>query len=344
MHVDETDAFFSVSRRVPETGVSFFEIDRYIRLGLDNTVRSTVYTIPHVPESIHRDGNRLFISTRRDGVMCLDLISKTIVGTVPPPPVESIQAAYHNDHVYQTSKYYEITVHNVSDPTNPIHVASIHHPEGDRWGSSALHNNRLYVKSAYNDLMIFDISDPSVPVMTNTITDPTMKIGGHTVFTGDTMVSSYSGYVTAFDISDPDSPRATGGVYYPEEVVGIGTNVRTVSAAYKQSGLQHFNLTGSGRLIPAGMLTPLDRTSALGVVGEHAFIATPSGPWQLDLSADTCPARSPDLNGDGVVDFGDIQTFIALFLAQDLAVDLNVDGIVDQGDIQSFVSLFLAGC
>jgi hypothetical protein len=51
-----------------------------------------------------------------------------------------------------------------------------------------------------------------------------------------------------------------------------------------------------------------------------------------------------DLNGDGIADQGDIQSFITLFLVQDLAVDFNGDGIIDLGDIGAFVDLFLAGC
>lgn len=53
---------------------------------------------------------------------------------------------------------------------------------------------------------------------------------------------------------------------------------------------------------------------------------------------------TPDLNADGIVDQGDIQSFVALFLVQDLAVDFNADGIVDLGDIQSFIAAFLEGC
>ena len=54
-----------------------------------------------------------------------------------------------------------------------------------------------------------------------------------------------------------------------------------------------------------------------------------------------CPA---DLNGDGILDNGDIGVFVALFLAGDLAADMNGDGILDNGDIGAFVAAFLAGC
>ena len=51
-----------------------------------------------------------------------------------------------------------------------------------------------------------------------------------------------------------------------------------------------------------------------------------------------------DVNGDGIVDNGDIGAFIALFLAQDLAADFTGDGIIDNGDISAFVAAFIAGC
>ena len=62
----------------------------------------------------------------------------------------------------------------------------------------------------------------------------------------------------------------------------------------------------------------------------------------LECTDPTCgPA---DVNGDGVVDNGDIGAFINLFLANDPAADVNGDGIIDNGDIGAFITLFLAGC
>lgn len=51
-----------------------------------------------------------------------------------------------------------------------------------------------------------------------------------------------------------------------------------------------------------------------------------------------------DTNGDGLLDNGDISTFITLFLGGDRVVDMNNDGILDNGDISTFISLFLSGC
>ncbi|MFT5424052.1 MAG: hypothetical protein ACI89L_001844, partial [Phycisphaerales bacterium] len=51
-----------------------------------------------------------------------------------------------------------------------------------------------------------------------------------------------------------------------------------------------------------------------------------------------------DINGDCILDNGDLDGFVQLFLTRDPTADLNGDGILDNGDIITFVSLFLAGC
>jgi subtilisin-like proprotein convertase family protein len=56
------------------------------------------------------------------------------------------------------------------------------------------------------------------------------------------------------------------------------------------------------------------------------------------------PCGPADLNGDGVLDFGDVGAFVDLFAASDLGADLNDDGVLDFGDVGQFVTLFGAGC
>ena len=56
------------------------------------------------------------------------------------------------------------------------------------------------------------------------------------------------------------------------------------------------------------------------------------------------PPCAPDLNGDGIVDNGDIVAFIALFIGGDPGADFNGDGFLDNGDIGAFINLFVAGC
>ncbi|MFG0306962.1 MAG: GC-type dockerin domain-anchored protein [Phycisphaerales bacterium JB040] len=109
---------------------------------------------------------------------------------------------------------------------------------------------------------------------------------------------------------------------------------------------------------PAGVLYVLTFTLATDAPG-----IAPSDPISVVLSPDgsTMMERlhhaslylegylgltlcTPDLNGDGVLDNGDIAAFVSAFFASDLAADFNADGVLDNGDITSFVSAFLAGC
>ncbi|MFT5422352.1 MAG: hypothetical protein ACI89L_000109 [Phycisphaerales bacterium] len=64
----------------------------------------------------------------------------------------------------------------------------------------------------------------------------------------------------------------------------------------------------------------------------------------VDLSNGSVPPCPADMNGDGILDNGDIGAFVQAFLAGDLTADFNGDGILDNGDIGAFVAGFLAGC
>ncbi len=51
-----------------------------------------------------------------------------------------------------------------------------------------------------------------------------------------------------------------------------------------------------------------------------------------------------DLTGDGVLDFFDVQAFLALFAAQDPTADFNNDGEFNFFDVQGFLAAFSKGC
>lgn len=61
----------------------------------------------------------------------------------------------------------------------------------------------------------------------------------------------------------------------------------------------------------------------------------------LGVPEPTCDA---DVNGDNVLDNGDIFSFVQLFIAGDIGADFNADGVLDNGDVGAFVAAFLAGC
>lgn len=81
-------------------------------------------------------------------------------------------------------------------------------------------------------------------------------------------------------------------------------------------------------------------SSATDLDGNNRFVGTVDrGAYEAQPPA--CPA---DINGDRVLDNGDIGAFVAAFLAGSPAAEFNGDGILDNGDIGAFVTAFLAGC
>jgi|GEM_PF-3102660 len=96
-------------------------------------------------------------------------------------------------------------------------------------------------------------------------------------------------------------------------------------------------VTLSGRLADGSTFDlPLDANAL-----SDEYYVHPDADLLVTLVAPLCPA---DVQTDGVLDQGDIASFVERFLAQDPRADLNADGVIDIADIGLFVNAFLAGC
>ena len=78
---------------------------------------------------------------------------------------------------------------------------------------------------------------------------------------------------------------------------------------------------------------------SIGVVGA-------AGPLQglAVVPSDSGHGCLADIDGDGVPSTTDIQLFVGLFLAADPSADFNGDGVLDSGDLISYVQNFLNEC
>jgi hypothetical protein len=56
------------------------------------------------------------------------------------------------------------------------------------------------------------------------------------------------------------------------------------------------------------------------------------------------PPCSADMNADCVLDFFDVQLFLARFASGDGSADFVSDGVLDFFDVQSFLGVFASGC
>lgn len=63
--------------------------------------------------------------------------------------------------------------------------------------------------------------------------------------------------------------------------------------------------------------------------------------FRWECVSPACPA---DLNGDGVLDFFDVQAFLNFYATGNLVADFTGDGVLDFFDVQAFLNLYAAGC
>ncbi len=87
-----------------------------------------------------------------------------------------------------------------------------------------------------------------------------------------------------------------------------------------------------------------------GTIGQHDA-APPSSGGAYTLAGGYWPGvgitagcNPADLDGNGVLNFDDIDAFVNGFLGGDLIADLDGNGVLNFDDIDAFVNNFLAGC
>lgn len=64
----------------------------------------------------------------------------------------------------------------------------------------------------------------------------------------------------------------------------------------------------------------------------------------IPLIVESPPECRADLNGDGRLDFFDVQSFLAAFTSGDLSADWNGNGVLDFFDLQAFLNAYSQGC
>jgi|GEM_PF-3335922 len=140
--------------------------------------------------------------------------------------------------------------------------------------------------------------------------------GGDLVFVGETQAHGTGLYLRQADGTGCDAPP----------ILAIGDTVEGYEWLGPVTGIE----IGPRSMSGAGFVV-----ARLRFDDEQAIVR---------IGTETGAVCLPDVNADGVLDQGDIQAFVELFLFGDPASDMNSDGVLDQGDIQAFVGAFIAGC
>jgi len=122
----------------------------------------------------------------------------------------------------------------------------------------------------------------------------------------------------------PDSPAIDAG-----DSTALPTDLFDLDGDTDTSEAIPFDLGGSPRTIDDPATPDSGPVTPAVDLGAYEFTPPP------------CPA---DLNGDGALNFDDIDAFVVAFLAGDGLADLDGNGVINFDDIDLFVNTWLSGC
>jgi|GEM_PF-5466409 len=237
-----------------------------------------------------------------------------------------------------------------TDPQNPTQFTPLIVPDDQHVLGMVRHHDALYAYTDDDELMVYDLASPAtLPVARIDfpyILGRPIRNQGNPVIHNDLLYFGQDQIVHIYDVSSPLAPTLVGSPQPGYFAGGFLEGDRYYSNASPL--VTTFELDGLGgiQLINNALID--EATAAhLAINDGHAYkIDTNSDVRIVELNddcgqPDPCP---PDVNNDGVLDNGDIGSFVTLFLAGDPAADFTGDGILDNGDIGAFVGAFLAGC
>jgi hypothetical protein len=155
------------------------------------------------------------------------------------------------------------------------------------------------------------------------------------------------------DDVDPGSDGSTPIAYGYERTIStdhawvielpgtFGDGLETASWDVVSGPSQSMMYAGTG---PYRVIVP--NSDASGMDTLSFSITTGSGTSSVaTITLDYGPADCvADVNGDGVLDFFDVQAFLTLFSLEDPSTDLNEDGLFDFFDVQVYLGAYSAGC
>ena len=208
-----------------------------------------------------------------------------------PGPVELVRV--RGGHAY-VSGGHTFTIHDLSDPANPIARGSHTFPQ-EIWGFR-LTADRAYVGANFFGLGILDVSDPDAPALLGRHeTLGQTKIGA--AASGKVGIIDHMEGFVLVDVSDETAPAGIGSFFldgYARDVVTAGT---IAYATDSPSGLYVFDLSRPGLPEPVGVVhapaAPRDIEVSVGT-GSRPTLIVGAGGGDLqvyDVSDPAAPRR-----------------------------------------------------
>lgn len=305
--------------------------------------------LPGIAHHLDIEGDYVYIANTSAGLAIVDVSNPAAPELVVPPTNYRGSRVAVGDGVaaVQGSRLYFV---DVSDPLNPIHLATHYYGGGRDHGGVRVTNGHVF--HALGELRVFDLSDPQADPVATIEDWPNLNavdVQGNLAC----VAGRYD--LVLLDVSDPADPQLLGHMDLPVDTpqsvklagdlvfVGLGGN----------NGLWVVDISDtSAPFLLASTDRWVDHHPAfdIEVRGQSAMMVTGMAFRILDLS--DCPPCPADFNGDSLIDTRDFIAFLGAWAAErgedcsagDCAADLNGDGVVDTRDFVEFLGFWAGGC
>jgi hypothetical protein len=285
-----------------------------------------------------------FIADGSTGLIILDISdpgSPTLVSSLPLSDL-ALAVAVRDGYAYLGTRFDGLQIVDISNPAAPFLVNTVDTPGSAQ--SVTLDGDFAYVADGTAGVQVIDISNPAAPTIVGSIDTPQ---SARQVFVHGTVayVPDRTTGLVALDISDPANPQLTS------TLGGLG-DARSVTLWGHLAFVADFD--GAVHMVDVADPTDMQLLDSVPTPGTPRAIAS-DGPRLFAADGDAgltvlearpcwyipCPA---DTNDDGLIDFFDIQVYLAAYADNDGLADWNNDGLVDFFDLQGYLTEFAFGC
>jgi hypothetical protein len=267
-----------------------------------NPTEAALYQIPISTQGLAISGNYVYLADNVKGVKVVNISNPAF-----PSPTglwKTTQRTGASNDIAISGQYAYVAdtsglrVLNISDPTNPVHVASLTQPGQSYGWFSQIHlsgNHAYLIDSSFRKLWIVNVANPAAPTLASSFG------GDSSTFMDVYVVGNYAyvvgdGGLWVLEVSNPAQPTQAGysaTMSYLSEVAVVG------SYAY---------VTGGGFFRVVDVSVPANpntvRTLALPasdagiyIFGNHAYVtACYSGLLVLDISNPANPIQVGEYN------------------------------------------------
>lgn len=236
-----------------------------------------------------------------------------------------------------------ISIVDLSDPQNPVYLASTFSPLDEVFGY-------LDIEVMGSYLYVYTLAFDSVGSMGIRIYDLSLNMLGYVqvdmsnMVIHDSMLFVCGNTTRVYDLVDPAAPAFLADFPNINESSSINFFGDDAFVGTSDDGLRRYDISDPAN--PQFLIAYETFGRVTDSITDGSIIYSSNFESGLEIAyINDCEFECvADINSDGAINFLDISAFLTLFIDQDLIVDLNDDGDLNFLDVSFFLNAYPIGC